>query len=46
METDNFELGRQIHRLVIGMWFGNTVVWTARLVNKCREGHFDEAVDC
>lgn len=23
----------------------NTVVWTARLVNKCREGRFDEAVN-
>nr|XP_017246079.1 PREDICTED: pentatricopeptide repeat-containing protein At1g31790-like [Daucus carota subsp. sativus] len=76
VETDNFELGRQVHGLLwkvdfeknlfvcsslidfygrngcfVGADFvfdqvpcSNTVVWTARLVNKCREGRFDEAL--
>lgn len=77
VETEDFELGRQIHGLLwkvdfeknlfvcsslidfygrngcfVGADFvfdqlpcDNTVVWTARLVNKCREGCFDEAVN-
>ncbi|KAL8104189.1 pentatricopeptide repeat-containing protein At1g31790 [Apium graveolens] len=77
VETEDFELGRQIHGLLWkvdfeknlfvcsslidfygrnGYFVGadhvfdqvpcdNTVVWTARLVNKCREGRFDEAVN-
>ncbi|WOH11471.1 hypothetical protein DCAR_0830958 [Daucus carota subsp. sativus] len=77
VETDNFELGTQVHGLLWKVDFGknlfvcsslidfygrngcfvgadfvfdqvpcsNTVVWTARLVNKCREGLFDEALN-